>query len=253
MNFDPNNHESKTRDELILELRSLENNVINKISFIVGYAGAFKSNIKDEESLLTELVNSYELERDKNTKELNDKKIEVNEILTRIKEASALSGIVSESKNFSDLSDLYDLSAKEWSKKSWKMGIGTLLFAFLSSFSYKFPFIKPENNIESAQLISGKIIIIGILSYGLLTCIRNYTAQTHNAVINKHRQNSIQTYRAFIDAASTNVTRDIVLTHAAAAVFSHQDTGYVKDHDTSGARSIIEMIPKSLVGDTKPG
>jgi hypothetical protein len=173
--------------------------------------------------------------------------------LNQVKDISALKGVTLESGNFSDMSDKYDIDAKKWFCSSIVMGIITFLAAIASSLSYKIPFLAPSNNIESAQLISGKIIILGILSYGLLTCIRNYTAQTHNAVVNRHRQNSLQTYRAFVDAASTNVTRDIVLTHAAAAVFSHQDTGYVKNQDTSGAHSFIEMIPKSIVGETKPG
>lgn len=253
LKYDPNNPIQSSRDSLISEFHTMENNVIDNMSLIVGYSNAFKSNEKDIELKISKILDKYEEERQKDIIDLANRKNETSEILSQLKEASALKGIGLESDNFSEISKSYDKDAEKWFNRSKIMGIFTLFVAILSSLSYKIPCIAPETNIESAQLISGKFIILGILSYGLIVCIRNYNAQIHNAVVNRHRQNSLQTYRAFVDAASSNVARDIVLTHAAAAVFLPQDTGYVRNQDSSGARSIIEMIPKSLVGDTKPG
>jgi len=241
------------RDNLIGKIYNESNISVEAVGPIIAYSHLYNSPTTLGAEEVNEIIKTYENERKIDQKEIIFIKKEINEILSQVKDISALKGVTLESENLSISSQKYDDNAKNWFWGSIIMGFVTFLVAIVSSFSYKIPFIAPSNNIETAQIISGKIIILGILSYGLLTCIRNYTAQTHNAVVNRHRQNSLQTYRAFVDAASTNVTRDIVLTHAAAAVFSHQDTGYVKNQDTSGAHSIIEMIPKSLVGDTKPG
>jgi hypothetical protein len=241
------------REDLIRRIDNESDFAIETIGPYIAYSQLYDSTANLNAEKVTETIKIYENERQIDQNEIKIIKKEINEILNQVKDVSALKGVTLESGNFSDMSDKYDINAEKWFCSSIIMGIITFLAAIVLSLSYKIPFIAPSNNIESAQLISGKIIILGILSYGLLTCIRNYAAQTHNAVVNRHRQNSLQTYRAFVDAASTNVTRDIVLTHAAAAVFSHLDTGYVKSQDTSGARSIIEMIPKTIMGDTKPG
>jgi hypothetical protein len=251
--FNVQNPSSLTRDQLIDHILTLNDNIIDQLSPIISFSMSLSGGLSSDERKVDQVIKRYEAEREIEQNEISSQKFEVAEILKQVRESSVTLGVSKESHNFDIIAKKYETDSKKWLNRSVFMGMITLLFAIISSLSYKIPCIAPNTNIESAQLISGKIIILGILSYGLLTCIRNYTAQLHNSVVNRHRQNSLQTYRSFVDAASNNVTRDIVLTHAAAAVFSPQDTGYVKNQDTSSARSIIEMIPKSIMGDTKPG
>lgn len=260
MRFDTNKRDNIDRPEIMARIFSQKNTVIENFGSYVAYSQARKYSESETELKLKETVTKYESKIDKYVDEIktfDDKMLqwerEIDKILGQLRDGSALKVVRDESENFSEIAKIYDQNAKIWFWSSFWMGIFTFAIAVFSAFSYKIKSIAPVTNLEYAQLISGKIIILGILSYGLITCIRNYTAQTHNAVVNRHRQNSLETYHLFVNAVSGNVTRDIVLSHAAAAVFSPQDTGYVRNQDTTGARSIIEMIPKSIVGDTKPG
>ena len=69
------------------------------------------------------------------------------------------------------------------------------------------------------------LVLTSLLAYS----VKNYMAHKHNAVVNKHRENALRTYKALVESAPTQETRDIVLHHAAACIYAPQDSGYVKD------------------------
>jgi len=97
------------------------------------------------------------------------------------------------------------------------------------------------------QLISSKILIFAVLGYLLLMAARNYATHKHNAIVNRHRQNALLTYRKLVEAASNEVTEDIVLAHAASCIFSPQETGFAhsKGEFNSGSKSVLELLTKS--------
>ena len=127
-----------------------------------------------------------------------------------------------------------------------------LAFALASSLTYRILWIAPENAYETAQLITSKLVILSILGYGLVACVRNFLSHKHNMVVNRHRQNALLTYTAFVDAAPSNASREIVLTHAAASVFAPQETGYIKQEEPPGAKSVMDIITKATVSDRSP-
>ncbi len=95
-----------------------------------------------------------------------------------------------------------------------------------------------------------KLLIFAVLAYMLLLCARNFLAHKHNSIVNKHRQNALLTFKALADAASKEDQRDVVLTYAAACIFSPQETGYTK---SGGAQlelptNIIQAIPRIASG-----
>jgi hypothetical protein len=82
--------------------------------------------------------------------------------------------------------------------------------------------------IENALGIS-KAIIFSVLVYSLLASIRNYNANRHNAVVNKHRSNALSTYTTLAEAVRDIDKRDIILTKAAECIFDPQPTGFTKE------------------------
>jgi hypothetical protein len=68
-------------------------------------------------------------------------------------------------------------------------------------------------------------------------------AHTHNSIVNRHRQNGLQTFTTLVDAAGSSQAQDIVLSHAAASIFEPQETGYAKQHQPQdGALSAAAVI-----------
>jgi hypothetical protein len=80
----------------------------------------------------------------------------------------------------------------------------------------------------------------------LIMAARNYATHKHNAVVNRHRQNALLTYRALVEAAAEGNTQDIVLAHAASCIFSPQDTGFaqVRGDGAPASKSVLELLTK---------
>ncbi|MBX3182885.1 MAG: hypothetical protein KIT72_18170 [Polyangiaceae bacterium] len=86
------------------------------------------------------------------------------------------------------------------------------------------------------------MLVFASMAYFLILAARNYMAHRHNAIVNKHRQNSLVTYRALVEAAGDAVNRDIILAKAADSIFGQQTTGFTKhDSDDGKALSMVNV------------
>lgn len=93
------------------------------------------------------------------------------------------------------------------------------------------------------RTVAARVLVFTVLAYALFFSARNYAAERHNAVVNRHRQNALSTYRALVEANSTPENRDIVLAHAARCIFAPQESGYARGGGTdSGGISVFETI-----------
>lgn len=129
--------------------------------------------------------------------------------------------------------------------------VGLGIFAVLSLFIHKWEWLGliPNTNYDTIQLALSKTLIFGVIAYMLLLCARNFLAHTHNAIVNKHRQNALLTFTALADAAQDTANQDIVLTHAAACIFSPQETGYTKQASnvpSSAAQTVVRTLPRMI-------
>ena len=70
-------------------------------------------------------------------------------------------------------------------------------------------------------------------------------------MINKHRQNALQTFRTLVEAGTSNHAQDIVLTQAAQCIFSPQDSGYVKrNSDNANSLNILPIESAKAINDS---
>jgi hypothetical protein len=147
---------------------------------------------------------------------------------------------------FKDEAEQQETLAEKWLTRTYWSAAGVGLFAIFSLFLHKWGWIKPGDTPEMLQLISSKVLIFAVLAYLLLLAARNYTMHKHNAVVNRHRQNALLTYRALVEAAGDDGTEDIVLAHAASCIFSPQETGFSNSrNDSSGSKSVLELMTKA--------
>ena len=100
------------------------------------------------------------------------------------------------------------------------------------------------------QLIVGKVLLFAVLSSGAFLSARNFLSHTHNAIVNKHRQNALVTFKALVDASEDEANRDVILTHASACIFSPQNTGYTK---SDGQLSTIDPTVVGLISKIMKG
>lgn len=135
---------------------------------------------------------------------------------------------------------------------AWLLGTGVVALALLwlcvwifwvTTFHEVPP---PTTSAEVYAAIFSKTALIVGLGYALTLCSRNYAANRHNQVVNLHRADALASYRALLAPTSSDAHRDIILTHAATAIFAPQDSGFSKSASGSDAPTVINTIAEGL-------
>ena len=74
--------------------------------------------------------------------------------------------------------------------------------------------------------------------------IKNYNAQKHLEVINRHRQNALDTFERFVSSAARQETKEEVLLAATNAIFDANQSGYLsaKMRGNESASPILQVI-----------
>lgn len=176
---------------------------------------------------------------------------DAQKVLEEIRQIAAEQGVSQQASYFKTEADRHEGDAHNW--RFWTITTACVLVAYaaLSAFLHKWEWLAPKNNYETIQLALSKVLIFAVFAYVLLLCARNFLSSKHNAIVNKHRQNALLTFNALVEAAATEERRDVVLTYAAACIFSPQDTGFTKAAGGSHGEmplNIIQAIPKLAGG-----
>ena len=106
----------------------------------------------------------------------------------------------------------------------------------------------PKSTYLIARAAITRALIFAVLGYALFFCAKNYAAHRHNAVVNRHRQNALSTYRTLMRANKEPGNADIVLTQAARFIYTPQDSGYAHGGGTEGGNvSVLETVRHTAV------
>ena len=88
------------------------------------------------------------------------------------------------------------------------------------------------------QNIFKKGSVLTLFYFALNRSLKNYTAQKHLEIVNRHRQNALETFDEFRDASKDNPeTHDAVLLAATNAIFDANQSGYLSTK-TKGTESV---------------
>lgn len=185
------------------------------------------------------------------TDQLTKAKSDADNALAAIRSVASEQGVSQQAIYFKEEAQSQETLADKWLTYTYRFAGALGAFAIVSLFLHKIDAIKPASNAEMFQLITSKVLIFSVLGYMLLMAAKNYTTHKHNAVVNRHRQNALLTYRALVTAAEDTGTQDIVLAHAASCIFSPQETGFAHGKgETAGSKSVLELLTK---GTSKGG
>lgn len=253
LNFDPSNAQNQNptaaRDSIINNITAAYPIAFNALWQYIAY-GVSKSvdfqRMENEARAMIQSVNDKTVEI---TQELKNNQIQSKQILNDMRKAAAEQGVSQQAIYFKEEAVEHEKLSNQWKRMTFYMAIGLGIYAIISLFVHKIPWLSPHNTYESAQLVSSKILIFGVISYIMFLAAKNFLSHKHNAIVNKHRQNALMTFKVLIDAGISQESKDIVLTHASACIFSPQETGYIKVGGSIGSenKSIIELLPKAAM------
>ncbi|UPT96298.1 hypothetical protein J4G48_0046020 [Bradyrhizobium barranii subsp. apii] len=231
------------RQGLINSLRDNYETWFNQIQPSLVFSTSIQRDFSRLENEARAAAQSAKDEAARLTAALAEHSKEAERVLEDVRRVAAEQGVGFQAAYFKSEAEKHDAAARTW--RVWITLAAALVavVAAASLFVSKVDLLKPQDAYEAIQLLAAKLVIFTTAGYLVVLCARNFLAHTHNAIVNRHRQNALLTFQALVDAAKGEDKKDIVLTQAAACMFAPQETGFTK-HQPEGGPSIIQMLGK---------
>jgi hypothetical protein len=239
------------RQEILSRLKGQYQPIFDGLCNLISYASSRSRDFGAIERQARASMQAVTDDAARLTHELEEKQKEAERILADVRKVAAEAGVSQTAIYFQDESSAHDTAAKNWKHATITLSIILAVYAIGSATAHKWTWLAPTDTYSAFQLGLSKGLIFAVIAYMLLLAARNFLSHKHNAIVNKHRQNALLTYRTIADAANQNDARDIVLTHAAACIFAPQETGYIRSHGATQNEmpvGLIQTLPKLTGG-----
>lgn len=242
------NNPGQVRDSLVEQLRAAYDTTFQQLWHYIAYGVSKTIDSQRLENESRAVLQAIQDQATKVTADLQRDKDASQSILGDIRKVAAEHGVSQQAHYFKLEADAHEGHASAWEARTRIWAVVTGGFALVATLAHKVPWIRPENGLEASQLIAGKVLLFAVLAYMLLLAGRNFLAHKHNAVVNRHRQNALLTYKSISDAAKAQDRQDVILSHAASCIFAPQDTGYQpRSHSDSPVvtKAVVETISRA--------
>ncbi len=236
-----------TRDSIVDEVHTRADYLYAQASpwipFLAYQKGDVTKNIEQLSAAVTEARNL--IEAGKNDIALKGK--EIDEIIVKAREASAAAGAAVFTQDFQKESETITGRSRAWLRATWVLALATLIAAGLM-------WVFTEAGLDQSQIwqkLTTKLAILALLISATAWCGKIYKSFVHQAIVNRHRALSLQTFQAFSRAASDAGTKDAVLLQTTKAIFSDPGTGLIDsptrstDSDIKVLEILKSILPKS--------
>ena len=106
-----------------------------------------------------------------------------------------------------------------------------------------------KNNFQSFVISLGivRVVIFSIIFFIVAWAARNFRAERHNAVVNRHRALAIRTYEAFVNEDVSDTVRAAILDRVTQTIFSPMPSGHLGgEKDAQLSIPVIGQVQKIL-------
>jgi len=237
-----------TRDQIVNEVKTLAERLLTTTKDWIPFLAYQKGDIQKNIDALTSTISEAKQILDSSKVEVENKRKEVDGIVTAAREASASAGVGVFTSDFDGQATTLNGEAGDWLKYTLGFAVLTLIAAFAS---FYFPIASDATNAQIAQYLTSKLVILLVLLTATIWCGRIYKALMHQVTVNKHRANSLKTFQAFVKAASDEGTRDAVLIETTRSIFTNAPSGYLETAEPSqdaGTR-VLEIVKGAVDGN----
>ena len=247
--FDPSgqNNPAVVRDSLIKQVADQYQGFFQQISPVVAYSvrkGTDFDRLEREARAGLEEINRL---RNQTESEGNAIVGQAKAALEQVQRAAAQVGVAQHAVHFKEEAAEHLRRSKGWLIATGLLGAATAGFGGWSLFYYA----TQAGSLTTAQFIQlavSKLVVFSILYLAAFWSGRNYRAQWHNHVVNKHRQNALSTFETFVKASGDDQTKNAVLLQATKSIFSPQVSGFVGGESDSGQSPQILEIIRGVMG-----
>lgn len=207
-----------------------------------------KGDVAKNIEALNKALKDAEEFADSSRQRIEERAKEIEDIITKAREASAAAGAAVFTRDFQKAAEDMDKAAAKW---LWSTGIAALV-TLLSALAMWYWTERALDQGQLFQKLSTKLVVLAVLFTATVWCGKNYRALRHLATVNRHRAMSMQTLQAFSAAAADPHTKDTVLLEAARAVFGNVPTGYIEGGGSDSDVRIVGLARNLLPASDKP-
>lgn len=245
------NNSSQERNAILDSVVNQTNNLFSLLSPLILYY----RKIDDHVVSANNIVNKLKETSDDALNKINDYQKQIQETLENVRNAAAEVGVAQHAIHFAKTAEDHQKYATRWLVATIIMGAATILIT--GYFTHGIYIIikgniteDPSKAVNAIYLIQygvAKLVLLSILYFSILWSNKNYKAHRHCNVVNKHRQNALSTFEAFVKSTDDSQTKNAVLIQASSCIFTPQHTGYLTFEPESGTNPTILEIVRGAV------
>jgi hypothetical protein len=166
----------------------------------------------------------------------------MEDALHAVQESAGKAGVARQSETFAIEATAHGNESTLWLRWTLVFGAAALAWTVVGFF-----ILHPSDNSKDAgdiaAYLSGRLVVLSILLFGLGYSARQTSAHRHNQIVNRHRQNALTTFEAFVASTDDPETKNAVLLEATRAIFTAQQSGYLKNEtDQQNPSTFVEIV-----------
>lgn len=243
----------KSSDGVISKLSNLYMDLISKSRILIALASIEQTDISRISLKIEELDNALLIAND-SLGNINSLKADIevikNETIEILNQTKTVSGEVVVAKFgglFNDASKRHRNQASIWLVITVVLALLTMIIAgYMFSNVDVFLQQNKEYLIYTSTMvvfIGLRLIIFSVLLLLISLSIKNYKANKHNEIINKHRQNALNTFETFVKSSlDDKAMKDAILLEVTKTIFSNLNTGFSNSSNDGESAKYVEII-----------
>jgi hypothetical protein len=232
------------RNQLVQQCQAIFGESNERLTTPFAIAGPTLQETDQEVRMLLESAkaNSNQVLADINS-ESEKAKGEIDETLRKIRASTGAIGIEKQAEVFKNAAAEHDQARSCWLKVTAGLGLLTAIL-LLTNWGMAYYVGPPSSSVALIQLTVAKLLFFSLLLSAVVWSGKNYKSHQHNYVLNKHRQNALETFQLFARGAEDAETKSMVLLQATKSIFTPQATGFLSGEKDSEGHSpqILEII-----------
>jgi hypothetical protein len=229
---------SQQRDKLLKHATSQYEEHFRLVAPLVAYSANTGSDLEHLERQAREALQRIE-DGEKSVRKLATT---ASEAVAEVRTAAAQVGVARHAVHFTEEAKRHAKARQKWLLATVASALAVLGYGGFNVYYYTTHTLDIPAS-QSVQLALAKLVVFGALYFGVIWSGRMYRSESHNWVVNQHRQNSLSTFETFVKASSDDQTRNAVLLQATQSIFAHQVSGFSQqDSEGTASPQVLEIV-----------
>lgn len=153
-------------------------------------------------------------------------------VLAATRVAGTQVGASTNAETFHSAAIRYESRARRWLQGSICSALVTIVVGILVVFVWNS--VNEFGTAAAVQAVFGRTVVLAVLSFATVTAVRMYRSNAHLAVVNRHREDALRTFRTFVEGTDAPETKNQILLAAAHAAFGQTSTGLIGERADGG-------------------